>query len=273
LERRKSVERTTARRRQSACRRPGAGHLPLSASGRSRAVLLETEQGRGEVIALRRQPRVVYRVYTEEEYLAATNALTDWDAPPPTCDDDTRPADLNRGAVRKPVRSASGSGEPLLRRLAGAALLTGALGAVGAVVAAVFLTRVGHPVHSESGLQGPTVASTRGVERSHPRVRARPDGVWPGGLRPARSSLANTRSSRRDRPGGGRALGPRPASGPGGRRAGAPVRRLLADAGPTAGVPTERADVAEPAGSSTGPPPADGRGTRVASRSEFGFER
>ena len=39
---------------------------------------------------LRREPRVVYRVYSQQEYLADADTLTDCDARPPTCVEDTR---------------------------------------------------------------------------------------------------------------------------------------------------------------------------------------
>jgi len=62
---------------------------------------------------LRRTPRTVYRVYSEEEYFAGADAPTDWQRSPA------------RGALR----------ERRLRRLAGAAALTGAMGTVAGVIA------------------------------------------------------------------------------------------------------------------------------------------
>jgi hypothetical protein len=68
--------------------------------------------------ALRRTPRAVYRVYSQEEYLAGADVLTDWDAPPAQ------------------ASSAQGiSRERRLRRLAGAAALTGAMGTVAGAIA------------------------------------------------------------------------------------------------------------------------------------------
>ncbi len=62
---------------------------------------------------LRRQPRAVYRIYSEDEYLDGVNPFTDWDVPPP-------------GEETKRGRT--------LQRFAGAAALTGAVGTVGGVV-------------------------------------------------------------------------------------------------------------------------------------------
>lgn len=62
---------------------------------------------------LRRAPREVYRVYSEEAYLAGVDELGEWHAPP----------------------AKDGSHDRGLRRLGGAAALTGALGALGGVVA------------------------------------------------------------------------------------------------------------------------------------------
>jgi hypothetical protein len=64
------------------------------------------------VTRLRRQPRAVYRVYDEDEYLAGGDALAGWDAPPAP--------ETKRGRR--------------LQRLAGTAALTGAVGTVGGVI-------------------------------------------------------------------------------------------------------------------------------------------
>ncbi len=62
---------------------------------------------------LRREPRAVYRIYSEDEYLAGIDPFTDWDVPPPA-------EETKRGRT--------------LQRFAGAAALTGAVGTVGGVV-------------------------------------------------------------------------------------------------------------------------------------------
>jgi hypothetical protein len=128
---------------------------------------------------LRRQPRAVYRVYSEDEYLAGADSLIDWEAPvaadreAPVMSALDVPAAADRGApvaaagweapvaadreapvasdgvapmaeptVHPPSPSASPqrcSRERRLRRLAGAAALTGAVGTVGGTIAVVGL--------------------------------------------------------------------------------------------------------------------------------------
>ena len=68
--------------------------------------------GGGRVTLLRRSPRAVYRVYSEEEYLAGVDPF----------------ADLGVSPVREARRG------PRLQRIAGAAALTGAVGTVGGVI-------------------------------------------------------------------------------------------------------------------------------------------
>ena len=71
---------------------------------------------------LRRRPREVYRVYTEEEYLNGA---------------ELEPAMVLAGRWPVEVESArNGAGERRLRRVAGMAMLAGAVGTVGGVVAA-----------------------------------------------------------------------------------------------------------------------------------------
>jgi len=66
------------------------------------------------MVALRRTPRTVYRVYEEQEYLAGTDALSGWD-------------------LSSPPRV---SRELLIRRIAGVAALTGAFGTLGGLIVA-----------------------------------------------------------------------------------------------------------------------------------------
>ncbi len=66
------------------------------------------------MVALRRTPRTVYRVYEEQEYLAGTDALSGWD-------------------ISSPPRV---SRELLFRRIAGVAALTGAVGTLGGLIVA-----------------------------------------------------------------------------------------------------------------------------------------
>jgi hypothetical protein len=67
------------------------------------------------MFVFRRTPRAVYRVYSEEAYLAGANALDEWPV--------------------SPSRDAPGGRR--LRRLSGAAALTGAVGTVGGVIVIV----------------------------------------------------------------------------------------------------------------------------------------
>jgi hypothetical protein len=67
LGRRRSVAGATSRRCPSARMRPGAGYLPTLALGRPRGL----PAGVSRMTLLRTSPRPVYRVYSEEEFLAA----------------------------------------------------------------------------------------------------------------------------------------------------------------------------------------------------------
>ena len=81
---------------------------------------------------LRRPPRAVYRVYSEDEYLVGADALADWNAPPvkPSVVALTPsvPAVTPSPTVSEwSARPTGTSRERRLRRLAGAAALTGAV--------------------------------------------------------------------------------------------------------------------------------------------------
>jgi hypothetical protein len=101
-------------------RRPEAGFLLALASGR----LPFRWRGGDRMTLLRRRPREVYRVYTEDEYLDGAElevgagpevtAVGEWSVPV--------------GPVRK------GGGERRLRRVTGVAMLAGAVGTVGGLV-------------------------------------------------------------------------------------------------------------------------------------------
>jgi hypothetical protein len=100
--------------------RPEAGFLLALASGR----LPFRWRGGDRMMLLRRRPREVYRVYSEDEYLDGAGAEVG--------------AGLEVAAVgtwppaAEPARKAAG--ERRLRRVAGVAMLAGALGAVGGLV-------------------------------------------------------------------------------------------------------------------------------------------
>ena len=100
--------------------------------------------------------RAVYRVYSEDEYLAGVDPFADWDAPMVELTEVAAPElrevaapELTEMTVHIAGRSAppvipaatvgAGIGERRLRRLAGAAALTGAVGTVGVTVGLVGL--------------------------------------------------------------------------------------------------------------------------------------
>jgi len=88
---------------------------------------------------LRGQPRAVYRVCGEDEYLAGVDPFADFHAPP------AEPAShLAEGGAPAPPAAAVTTREHRLRRLAGAAALTGAVGTVGGTIGLVGLRS--HPV-------------------------------------------------------------------------------------------------------------------------------
>jgi hypothetical protein len=109
---------------------------------------------------LRRRPRAIYRVYSEDEYLAGVDPFADWNAPAAELTEvslpeltEVSPPELREMAVPEltemtahlagqyssPAVPAATAGagisrERRLRRLAGAAALTGAVGTVGVTV-------------------------------------------------------------------------------------------------------------------------------------------
>ncbi len=109
--------------------RPEAVYLPISASGR----LFARRHDGDRVTLLQRRPREVYRVCSEDEYLAGIDPFADWDA---------RPVEAASRLTEQcaPALAAAGSSrERRLRRFAGAAALTGAVGTVGGTIALVGL--------------------------------------------------------------------------------------------------------------------------------------
>jgi hypothetical protein len=92
---------------------------------------------------LRRRPRAVYRVYSEDEYLAGADPFVDWDAAA-ELDRDVPTAEPTAHRQKPNMRPRGHSRERRLHRLAGAAALTGAVGAVGGVIAVAGLRS--HPV-------------------------------------------------------------------------------------------------------------------------------
>jgi len=104
--RRRSIERTTARRCPSVRKRPGLGELPAPGFGRPRARL-----GGGAVTSLRRAPREVYRLYDEEAFFAGADQ-----------------EERRKSATTPP-------GGRRLRRIAGTTTLLAAMGATGGLIA------------------------------------------------------------------------------------------------------------------------------------------
>jgi hypothetical protein len=96
----------------------------------------------------RRRVRTIYRVYGEEEYLAGADPFPDWDASPH--------GEATRGGLgEEPPHRRRGESTHRrhgLRRLAGAAALTGAVGAVGGAIG--LAARDGHAVHRRELAQG-----------------------------------------------------------------------------------------------------------------------
>ena len=183
---------------------------------------------------LRRTRRTVYRVYTQEEF-AGAGMLTDWDVAPAT----------------------EASRERRMRRLAGVAALTGALGTVGVAIA---VARVGsRPAEVPVTVRGaPRVPAARPPAGSEISARAI-NGRSPAGNRAlvARRGgfIAQTRSaSRRVR--GGRV----PAATSVRTRRALPVKSEAAQ--------RDAASVTAPAPSSPGESAA-----RPPRQTEFGFER
>jgi hypothetical protein len=105
--------------------RPEAGFLLALASGR----LFARRRGGDRVTLRRRRSREVYRVYTEDEYLNGAGlepaTIGEWPAAVEPADACLVAAEPRRGLVR----------ERRLRRAAGAAMLAGAVGTVGGVLA------------------------------------------------------------------------------------------------------------------------------------------
>jgi hypothetical protein len=145
--RRRSIERTTARRCPSVRMRPGLGELPAPGSGRQRARL-----GGGAMTLLRRTPREVYRLFDEDEFFAGADR------------------------VERRERAITPPGGRRLRRIAGTTTLLAAMGATGGVIALNRMVAVGgagRPLTSGmlAGL-GSSVPSRVGPRRAWPHAGA-----------------------------------------------------------------------------------------------------
>ncbi len=143
---------------------------------------------------LRGQPRAVYRVYGEDEYLAGVDPFADLESPP------AEPAShLAKWGAPTPPAAAVTTREHRLRRLAGAAALTGAVGTVGGTIGLVGLRS--HPVDRQ------IAANISPPARIAPTDAGRNAGVGAGIARVASSTNGVHRdAARRD---GGRKEGVR----------------------------------------------------------------
>jgi hypothetical protein len=180
---------------------------------------------------LQRRHRAVYRVYSEDEYLAGVDPFADWDAPtveltevsPPGLREMASPelTEHLAGHYAPPVLPAATvaagvSRERTLRRLAGAAALTGAVGTVGVTVTLVGLrshpgdrqvavAAVSTPARSVPAISGGSrvlASPTRVIARREAhRIGVRLDGEHWGGPQRAPARGQSTRVTRgRSRP-------------------------------------------------------------------------
>lgn len=205
---------------------------------------------------VRRRPRVVYRVYSEEEYLAGVDALAEWATP-------------QAGETRRGRR---------LQRVAGAAALTGAVGAVGGLVGLAVLrarpadrralVAAGRQEAVAQLAASPWAARSRRAARSRMGATSRPSGTFSRDASPSRVSRGrNVADWARPRPTGGR--GRRPVE----------VAPLTATAQAPA-IPTRpalqtgaRETAVNVAASAAGSAPVPASEARRPVQSEFGFER
>jgi hypothetical protein len=245
LGRRRSVAGATSRRCPSARTRPGAGYLPTLALGRPRGPppLRAARDVAAPTLAppmtlLRRPPRQVYRVYSEEEFLAAE----DWSLEPP----------------------AEGPSSSPWGRVAGIAALTGAVAMV-----------VGVVVMSESR-SGVSRRSTLGMLASNRSSRSAPAAPPPSSQPIGRDMRRHGRAPRSpERPrriaqwGGARELAQTRVP------AVAATSTAALPPAPTPPVAPDPAPTSPPATSPAPPPATTPPATASANsaRAEFGFER
>ena len=165
--------------------RPGAEHFSRLASGRSRVRLPDPRRRCGAMITLGRTPREVYRIYSEDEFLAGGDLLTDW-----------------RGSVAEGVSRAA-----RWRRLAGLVALTGAVGSVASVIALVgFRARSSERQLAARGTPRGSVILSRTVPPAPRRVVGGEDSGHRDPPQPRRAAIARSA-------GGARSADRRPAAG------------------------------------------------------------
>jgi hypothetical protein len=210
--------------------RPGAGDLPALAPGRPRARL-----ERGPMTLLRRAPREVYRVYSEDEFLSDT-----------TCQELSRTFD---GAARTQRR----------HRLASATLLLAAAGAIGGLVVLTSVESLAggrRREHSRPTASSGSLAVVRALRTSVwlPPRTARSD-------RPARGSASRPTGQRN-----GRALALRAPKRTQDVAASSELARVHA------GAPAAQSPAVEVAASAGAQSPVAAAASEPG-RAEFGFER
>ncbi len=240
---RQSVTSTTARCSPSARQRSEVGVFPAPPFGRPR---------RGAAAALlSRQPREVYRLYSESEYLACTDLRDDREAPAgwPLDDGECEPSEAPRSVARRRRRARERSHR---HNLAPAVAMTAACTLFGAAFLSLWRQRHDRPAAPPATARAGTArARTRsGRARAHGATRARRLPVLAEGQRG---------SPRRRWRHQGAARGPRPFSSP------AIQTRQAAEL--PARPPSPAGGAAPASGGSTREPPA------VAADAEFGFER
>jgi hypothetical protein len=256
--------------------RPGAGQLPDLAPGRPRGASTSGPR----VTLLQRAPRRVYRVYREEEFLAAEDrlreaALEDW-PDPPAAGPSARGRVLGLAAMAGVLAAAAGVAAMLeLRSTATTRIALGPGGRGHSPQPAPGAPRAWRPIARDMRRHG----RERRVSQVHRRALAH------GGARavaqtsiPAVPAAADTRSQpdahryETDAAGAAATAGVPPATVPAAAPATAGVvpATVSAAAPATAGVPPATLPAAAPARASAAT--AAGAPARPA-RPEFGFER
>lgn len=174
---------------------------------------------------LRREPRVVYRVYSRQDYLAGADMETDREAPPATCVDDTprarsplgvrlsrRRLAVGRYVKHTPPAGLGRSRGGMHRRVAGAVVAGAIAGAVGIVVTSATrrasLERRSAEVSSgQLSSRAPRYdtrlpqAARRGARRALPRGARRSRRPTVDGAGRSRAGRSGRRAAERDRAG------------------------------------------------------------------------
>lgn len=181
--RHRSVAGTTSRRCPSVRMRPGAGYLPTLALGRPRGRTTEPlcvhlgvapagpPEGASPVMLLRPSPRPPYRIYSEEEFLAAEDCQVEVE---PGFGEDFEPA---RELTPAPGLALLGRTGPRCesKRWGGLAALAALASVVAAVVGVVALNATRSQPRSDRRFAGRVVAgggSPPGIVAARPSTRS-----------------------------------------------------------------------------------------------------